>query len=124
MIQFTLPWPPSVNQLHAPFVNPKTGRPGIRLTSKAKRYKRLAAGHLMIQRLTLRKLTGDLRCTITARPPDNRRRDMSNLDKIVHDCITDAQVWIDDSQATDTRVVKGLPVKGGLLEITIEQLRS
>lgn len=64
----------------------------------------------------------NLKMTMFIHPPDRRRRDSSNLWKMVEDALMEAEVFVDDSQITEHRSVKSSPVKGGLVIVEIEVL--
>lgn len=87
---FLLPFPPSVNGLYANI--PRRGR------VKTSRYRAwaLEAGlRLNVQRPKF--MPGFVRMTIRAVRPDNRRRDLANLEKAVSDLLVDHKVIEDDS---------------------------
>lgn len=87
---FVLPYPPSANNL---FVNlPGRGR------VQSPRYKAWingAAWTLKSQRP--HKIKGKCRLTIDAVRPDNRRRDIANLEKAISDLLVSLRVIEDDS---------------------------
>ena len=60
-------------------------------------------------------------------PPDNKKRDLGNLDKALCDSLTKAGVWDDDSQIDDLRFlrIKGHPfVNGGMIIANISVITS
>ena len=114
-----LPWPPSTNTAYA---NVR----GRRVKSKAARdYAHLVKYELVCEgepREFRRSLSGAPRfaVTIDAHPPDRRRRDLANLEKIAIDAIFD---WLghDDSQIDDLHLRRMEPRKPGALVITITE---
>lgn len=68
-----------------------------------------------------KKLNKQLKVTITAYRPDNRRRDLDNLLKAVLDALTHAGVYEDDHLICDLRICWGM---GNLkkLDINIEEV--
>jgi crossover junction endodeoxyribonuclease RusA len=60
--------------------------------------------------------------TLTAFPPDKRRRDLDNLPKVVLDSLTKAGVWKDDSQIQRLTIQWGAFWPGGALDVEIEEL--
>jgi len=68
--------------------------------------------------------TGDLAIAVIARPPDARRRDLDNLLKATLDALTAARVWVDDNQVKRIELRWGSKIKGGQLEIGIEEMQS
>jgi crossover junction endodeoxyribonuclease RusA len=56
---------------------------------------------------------------ITAHPPDNRKRDLDNLQKSLLDSITCAGVWQDDSQIMHLSITMGVKRKDGGVTVRI-----
>lgn len=110
-VNITLPWPPSMNTLWRTFR-------GRMIISKAGREYKETVKNLMI---TSEKFIGPVKVTITAYRPDNRRRDLGNLEKIVSDSLTYAGIWEDDSQIVDLRIVWG-DIVAGMLKVEIESV--
>ena len=54
-------------------------------------------------------------------PPDRRKRDISNIIKIVEDSLQDAGVYDDDFQINLLLVQRGKIIKGGKITIMIEE---
>lgn len=63
-----------------------------------------------------------MRVTITAVQPDRRKRDLDNLAKATLDALTHAEIWRDDSQVDDLRIIRGPVQRPGWLEVEIEQI--
>jgi len=59
---------------------------------------------------------------VTMYPPDKRKRDQDNAEKVFFDACTRAGIWADDSQIKDKRVVWAEPVKGGLVHMEVKEL--
>lgn len=55
-------------------------------------------------------------------PPDKRKRDIANVEKAVNDALQAAQVFHDDEQIDDLRIVRRNPVKQGKVLITIASM--
>jgi crossover junction endodeoxyribonuclease RusA len=89
ILSFTLPFPPSVN---AAYINTKRGR-AYSLT--AKNWLTNAAVALAEQRV--RGVKGPVKISYRIGKPDNRRRDISNLVKVMEDCLVKNGVIEDDS---------------------------
>jgi len=101
MIEFELPFPPTLN--HA------CGRKGNKsyLTQEQKDYRKAVAGALAWGELhdadsplaTLEfPLPGRLAVALRFYEPDRRKRDLDNLPKAVLDALTHAGLWVDDAQ--------------------------
>ena len=69
----------------------------------------------------IKRITGDLKVTIEAFRPDERRRDLDNLLKSTLDALAHAGLYEDDSQIRDLRIYWAAE-KGGKLNITIEEV--
>lgn len=98
-----LPWPVSINRY--------LRRAGVRMhtTHEAKAYRRdvgcLLAG---VSGFGAARIAVD----IQACPPDNRRRDLDNVQKVLCDALMHAGLFDDDSQIDDLRIWRG-PVRKG-----------
>jgi Holliday junction resolvase RusA-like endonuclease len=115
MTTLTLPFPPTVNNL---FRNvPGKGR--VR-TGHYRLWLQEAALLLRAQRAP--SLKGSYRLTISAVRPDNRRRDIANLEKAVSDCLVHAGVIEDDHMAQSILLMwsDSAPIKGGAITIHLE----
>lgn len=112
-----LPWPPSVNTYWR--------RAGHRMhiSHQGREYRGNVAAACAMQ-ATDRLGAARVRLTITAHPPDRRRRDLDNLNKAVLDALVFARVFDDDSQVDDLRIARGEPVKEGRLSVTVEVMRG
>ncbi len=113
-----LPWPPSLNHLYP------TGKNGRRFLSKAGKlyhdqviYAVRQTGYCLRKRYVL-----PVALSIWVFPPNNIRRDISNLIKIIEDSLTLAGVWKDDSQVYEEHVYKRHVVKGGRVDIEVHEL--
>jgi crossover junction endodeoxyribonuclease RusA len=114
MLTLTLPYPPSLNHLHAVVHGRKV------LSAKGRAYYAEVARSVMAQ--SVAPFGGKrISYTVTAFPPDNRRRDLSNLVKAVEDALTHAGVWNDDSQVDAMTWRRGGASKGGSLFVEIRE---
>lgn len=117
-----LPWPPSTNRIWRNIVIKGAART---LLSREGREYREAVADVVLQ--TWGRLTGTrerLRVTVLACPPDRRKRDLSNCLKAFEDALTHANVWADDSQIDDLRIIRGRVESPGWLDVTIERIES
>lgn len=115
MMTLTIPYPPSGN--HAV----KHGRNRHYSTQEVRRY-RSTIHMLAMQQRACNRLQGPLQVVAEIRPPDRRRRDMDNVWKTVADALTHAGVWEDDFQIADLRLIRAEPVKGGQVDVMVEEL--
>jgi crossover junction endodeoxyribonuclease RusA len=91
MIEIRLPLPPSTNALYANV--PGKGR------VKSSRYRTwLNAAGWALKEQKPKSVSGDYRLWIWAERPDNRRRDLGNLEKPLSDLLVAHGVVSDDSQ--------------------------
>lgn len=114
MSVLTLPYPPTANHL---FLNIEKGR------AKSFAYRawiQAALWELKLQRPQM--VRGAYRLTITAVRPDNRARDIGNLEKPISDLLKRAGVIEDDSKAKSIFMSwsDSPPVKGGQIRIIVE----
>ena len=97
MIEFTLPFPPTVNTYW------RTFRGRVLISAKGREYRETVGDQMMLQRM-VKHFTKQLKVEIEAWRPDNRKRDLDNLLKAVLDGLTHAGVYNDDSQIVDLRI--------------------
>jgi crossover junction endodeoxyribonuclease RusA len=69
-------------------------------------------------------ITRDVAIAVIACPPDARKRDLDNLLKATLDALTAAKVWVDDNQVKRIELRWGKKIKGGCLEIAIEEMEA
>lgn len=117
VVVLTLPWPPAANNLHAVVR-------GRKVLSKAGREYRGKVAAACAAQGAPRLGRARLRVSVSAFPPDRRRRDLDNLNKAVLDALVFARVFDDDSQVDDLRIARGEPVKEGRLSVTVEVMRG
>lgn len=119
MMQFNLPYPPSVNHYY--------GRHGKRTFIKASgvRYRERIKSDLWRSLTEGGKeapepLQGDLMVEIIIYPPDKRKRDMDNVKKALLDALQHAGLYYDDNQICDDHTIRiNKVVKGGLIDFRI-----
>jgi crossover junction endodeoxyribonuclease RusA len=111
-----LPWPPSSN--HAYRNLPGKGR------AKTKAAREYTASVVDLTRVTpgRRPRRSDrVRVTITAYPPDRRKRDLANLEKLAVDAVMTA-LGLDDSQIDQLQLVRREPSATPALVLQLEVL--
>jgi crossover junction endodeoxyribonuclease RusA len=105
--EFEMPWPPTVNHWHQPY------RGRIIKGSKARKYESDAVAHLESIGLSGEALSSNLKVKLILNPPTLARYDIDNRTKGVFDALSAANIWVDDFQVTELKIVKGEKIKGG-----------
>lgn len=115
-MQLTLPWPPSVNHYWL------KNRTHVYISARGRAYRAEVLASVTNQG----RFSGDtrLQVSITAYPPDRRRRDIDNLLKCTLDSLEHAKVFNDDSQVDKLYIERAGVIKGGQLEITIQSVSN
>jgi crossover junction endodeoxyribonuclease RusA len=110
MIVVTLPYPPSVNAYWRHVSKgPLAGR--VLISAEGRSYR-----DAVLRAVDPMKLDMRLKVEIEATMPDRRKRDLDNLPKAVLDALTHAEVWGDDGQIDDLRIVRAtVKAPGGLV---------
>jgi len=102
-ITINLPWPPSVNAVWKTTARGKFAH--IYKTEEGKKYcARVGKILMMMGKPSLGNAR--LSMVVEAYPPDRRRRDLGNLDKVLSDALQAAGVFDDDEQIDDMRYVR------------------
>lgn len=81
------------------------------IAEKGRQYRALTKIYVLSHRANIR-LKGPLRLEVIFSPPDKRRRDADNICKCLLDSLQNAEVFEDDSQIVDLRVIKKRPGQG------------
>lgn len=117
-IEFTLPWPPSVNHYWRNF------RGRMVIGARGRAYRRDAIAAIREQRIPADGVGGPLSVRIHAFPPDRRRRDLDNLQKALLDAVVAAGVIEDDSNIDELTVTRGAVRRAGLVWVRIVPFTS
>ena len=117
-IEFTLPWPPSVNHYWRNF------RGRMVIGERGRAYRRDAIASIRQQRIPADGVGGPLSVRVHAFPPDRRRRDLDNLQKALLDAVVAAGVIEDDSNIDELQVVRGKGQSGGMVWVRIQPYTS
>ena len=117
-IEFTLPWPPSVNHYWRNF------RGRMVIGERGRAYRRDAIASIRQQRIPADGVGGPLSVRVHAFPPDRRRRDLDNLQKALLDAVVAAGVIEDDSNIDELQVVRGKVQSGGMVWVRIQSYTS
>ena len=110
-----LPWPPQANHLYT------VARGRKILSSKGRAYRANVLASCLEQRAP-RLGTARIALTVTAHPPDRRKRDLDNLTKGLLDALQYARVFNDDAQVDHLAITRGEVRKGGQLLVHIEAI--
>ncbi len=122
-MQITIPYPPTVNRMWRRVV--MHGSPRTLLSKAGRIYRDDVAAAVLTQ---LGPVNGralrDSRVLveIDAWMPDRRRRDIDNLGKAVLDSLQAAGVFADDSQVDVLTIRRCGVVRGGSLDVRLEEL--
>lgn len=111
MIWITLPFPPALNHLYA---NTENGRV---LSKNGKSYKQEV--YIACNDQGIAHCIGRLTVEIWAYPPDNRKRDIDGMLKIVLDSLQEAGVYGNDSQIDTLTIHRGKVTDGGKMTVMI-----
>lgn len=101
MIEFTLPWPPSMNRMWR-----NVGHRTL-LSKQGRDYRVSALAYLLDQRVPRQKLKDRLSVEIIAYPPDRRARDLDNMLKAILDSLQHCDVIENDSTIDSLRIDRG-----------------
>jgi crossover junction endodeoxyribonuclease RusA len=112
MIMLSIPYPPSGNHMW------KHARGKHYLTKEAVAYYSQVAWVIKSSGLAM-GLDCRLEVEVDIYPPDKRKRDLSNVIKVVEDACTKAGLWVDDSQI-DRLVLQRMPsIKNGAIALRV-----
>lgn len=114
MIEIDLPFPPSSNHLYA-----QVGRRRI-LSRQGRRYRQAVCEALA--GMGMPRLDGQLAVAVEVFPPDERRRDLDNLQKCLFDSLQEGGLYKDDSQIARISIVKRSQVAGGAIIVRVEEM--
>lgn len=114
MIEFTLPWPPSVNRMWRN-VGPRT-----LLSRKGRDYRTAALAYVLDQRVPRQKLKNRLSVEIIAYPPDRRARDLDNLLKGILDALQCCEVIENDSCIDWLSIERGPVGRSGKVLVRVQ----
>jgi crossover junction endodeoxyribonuclease RusA len=116
MLTLTLPYPPTVNHYYG---QTKSGSRFIKPKGKAFRDEVIV--RFIQQRNLARTMIGKLSVTIEAYPPDNRKRDLDNINKALLDALEHARVYENDNQIIELISRKHPAVANGKVIVTIKE---
>lgn len=114
MIEFKMPWPPSVNGYWKPYNN------RLIISERGRIYRSNAIAHLIDIKLYNKKLSESLSVELVLNPPTLARYDVDNFNKALFDALSHGKFWIDDEQVIELKITKGVKTKGGNIEIKVK----
>ena len=121
-VELVLPYPPSVNHYY------KNAGFGRKILGERGRDYRKAVKLLVLKQRILGGNKGvelplicEVKATVKVYPPDRKRRDLDNVFKCLFDSLTKAEVYADDRQVKHIDAKMCEVVKGGRVEIIIEE---
>lgn len=111
-----LPWPPTINSYY------KMTQNGQRyLDKKVREFRALVESDLAEQIGNMPPLEDKLFMEVYLFPPDRRKRDVDNYMKGLLDALTEAGLWLDDSQIDQLHIYRGEIVKLGSVRIELSE---
>jgi crossover junction endodeoxyribonuclease RusA len=115
-IEFTLPYPPTINHAYG---QRKGGGKFIKPAGIAFR----AAVAEIVASAGYPMITGRVSLFVRVYPATRAKQDLDNRSKALQDALTHAGVWLDDEQIDDLHMVRGPVFKGGMVKIAIAELK-
>ncbi|WP_273854709.1 RusA family crossover junction endodeoxyribonuclease [Serratia liquefaciens] len=118
-MKLTLPFPPSVNGYwRSPNKGASRGRTLV--SERGRAFQAEAIAQVMEQlRRRPKPISTDISVAVVFYPPTKARRDLDNFFKALFDAMTQAGVWLDDSQIKHIDAKWGPVIKGGKVELQI-----
>ena len=118
-VTIRLPYPPSVNTVYRHAVRGKHSV--MFMTDRGKDYKKQVEAHV---RSAVVDRFGDARLSMLVHvyPPDRRKRDLGNLDKVLCDSLQGAGLFKDDEQIDDVRYIRKEVTKGGAVVVRLTSM--
>jgi Holliday junction resolvase RusA-like endonuclease len=114
MLEFELPYPPSINHYWRR-VGPRT-----LISREGRRFRERVLAILAACRVE--PLVGPLAVEVEIYPPDNRRRDIDNVQKALLDALQHGGAYLDDSQIVRLTIEKRAPVENGKTIVRIRNI--
>lgn len=113
MIEVELPYPPSINHYWRR-VGPRT-----LISREGRRFRQSVMA--ILADMGVEPMAGPLEVDVEVFPPDNRRRDVDNVQKALLDALEHGGAYGDDSQIVRLAIEKGEPVEGGKTIVRIRE---
>lgn len=117
IVEFELPWPPSVNHYYR-HVGPR-----VLISREGRCYRETVTA--LTAELAKRPFRGRIALSAQFYPPDRRRRDLDNIGgKVLLDTLQAAGLFRDDSQIKRILLEMHEPIDGGRCYITLEDIED
>lgn len=113
MVEFELPFPPSINHYWRR-VGPRT-----LISREGRRFRQRVMAILAAR--GIRPMGGWLDVHVEVSPPDNRRRDIDNLQKALLDALQHGGAYADDNQIVKLSIERCAPIPGGKTIVRIRE---
>ena len=113
MIEFELPYPPSINHYWRR-IGPRT-----LISREGRRFRESVIA--ILAAMSIEPMLGPLEVEVEVFPPDGRRRDVDNVQKALLDALEHGGAYGDDSQIVRLAIEKGEPVDGGKTIVRIRE---
>ncbi|KAA0264831.1 RusA family crossover junction endodeoxyribonuclease [Hafnia alvei] len=123
-MKLILPFPPSVNGYwRAPNKGVSAGK---HLVSERGRKYQVETRAIVIEQLHRipKPITENVSVSVVLFPPSNVRRDLDNYFKALFDALTKVGIWDDDNQIKELSAKWGPVVKGGRVELVIDEVTA
>lgn len=114
MLEVELPYPPSINHYWRHF------RGRTLISREGRRFRSNVVAILAAMRI--QPMEGALELAAQVFPPDNRRRDIDNVQKALLDALQHGGAYADDSQIVRLSISKCSPMEGGKTLVRIRAI--
>ncbi|AYO37651.1 RusA family crossover junction endodeoxyribonuclease [Serratia sp. P2ACOL2] len=123
-MNLTLPFSPRVNGYwRSPNKGSSRGRTLV--SERGRAFQAEAIAQVMKQlRRRPKPISADISVAVVFYPPTKARRDLDNFFKALFDAMTQAGVWLDDSQIKHIDAKWGPVTKGGKVELRISEVQA
>lgn len=115
IIKLTLPWPPSIN--HAKGISDNKPYP----TRKLKEFRKAVADEARVRYRGASLGKARLEVHIQAFPPDRRKRDLDNIQKVLLDSLQAAGLFDDDEQIDYLSILRGPRLEKAMVVVLIKE---